>query len=148
MHAFQSKILHRTLPLNKWLFKTNIKTSPSCDFCGIYTETIEHFLWECKYSKNIWLALTNWINSLSLNDTKINFNIKDTLLGNKKETSQIEHIKLITKYYLYTTKLKQETPNFTALMQQIKYNIMIEKLYRSNNFKNKWNKNMLNYFNL
>ena len=46
MRSFQYKILQRILTTNKFLNICGIKED-KCYFCGIMTETLEHFFWEC-----------------------------------------------------------------------------------------------------
>jgi hypothetical protein len=57
----QMKILHRILPTNEWLYKCRLTNSKNCTFCQIYSETIEHLLWECPNTKTIWLLLKEWL---------------------------------------------------------------------------------------
>ncbi len=56
IQAFQYKIIHRTLPCNEWL--TNIKTKPDskCTYCN-NTDSITHFLIDCKSNKLFWKCL-------------------------------------------------------------------------------------------
>ena len=150
LRAFQMKILHRTLPLNKWLFKCKIKETPTCTFCNIYNETIEHLLWECNLSKNLWIKITKWINSLLPQQQQMEiFNQKKILLGTTSADLSIEYIKLITKRYLYDCKLEEKIPKFENLLQIIKYTINLSKInYSKELFEIKWKKEFRIYFNI
>ena len=134
---FQQKILHKILPTNKWLFKCNLSVSPYCSFCHLCIESIEHLLWECTYSKNLWLKLQEWLDTpLGI---KHNFTKEDTLLGNSDSPSYIENIKLITKHFIYSSKLKDQIPVFENLRRIISYSIKIEQIYMSSiAFERKW----------
>ena len=149
LRAFQMKILHRTLPLNKWLFKCKLKETPTCTFCNIYNETIEHLLWECNFSKNIWIKISNWITSLLPNEPKETFQNKNILLGTTSGDISIEYIKLLTKRYLYDCKLDGNIPRFENLLQVIKYAIKISKInYPNENFRKEWKKEFVEYFKI
>jgi len=54
---FQYKILHKYLPTNKLLFFMKLKDSPRCNFCFVYTQTIQHLFWECLCIHNMWMLL-------------------------------------------------------------------------------------------
>jgi hypothetical protein len=47
--------------------------------------------------------------------------------GDHNQLKQIEHIKLITKYYIYLSRFHKTKPNFRNLLLAIKHKIKIEK---------------------
>ena len=47
LRAFQYKYNMRIYPTNDFLYKCQIKDSSLCDFCNMYSETIQHLFWEC-----------------------------------------------------------------------------------------------------
>lgn len=143
LRSLQLKIIHRILPLNSWLSKCNLTTTSNCDFCLIHKESIEHFFWECNVTKNIWLKLQSWLHSID-KDITLEIDLKKILLGDPKNSSFIEHIKLITKEYIYNSKLKRNTPTFDGLIPYMNYKIKIEKEHLSKQkFKSKWNRKLL-----
>lgn len=143
LRSFQQKIIHRILPLNSWLYKCNLSTTSNCDFCLIHKESIEHFFWECTETKNIWLNLQNWIHSIDT-DITLDIGLEKILLGDSQNSSFLEHIKLITKEYIYNAKLEQRKPSFHSLIPFIRYKILIEKEYLSKQkFQIKWNRKLL-----
>jgi hypothetical protein len=150
LRIMQLKILHKILPTNKWLFKCNMETTSNCTFCQINIETIDQLLWDCNYSKNIWLKLAEHLHRTNLTP-KINFNKENTLLGDITSPPFLEQLKLITKEFLYINKMNKETPVFESLIQKIKYRIKLEKTYTSEtSFRKKWEKefqSMLYTFN-
>lgn len=134
LRLLQYKILHRILPVNSWLFKCGLTNSNTCNFCQIYIETIEHLLWECNVIKNLWLALCQKLN------IEI-FNMKDAILGISEDFA-IEHIKIITKDYIFKCKLYNNTqPNLNNLLHVMKIKIKIEESHTNRvKFLNKWGK--------
>jgi hypothetical protein len=57
-------------------------------------------------------------------------------------------LKLITKNFLYTCKLNEETPTFENLMKNIKYKIKMENNYSSKSlFDKKWKKEIRDILN-
>ena len=147
LREFQTKILHRILPTNTWLFKCNLVNSKNCGFCQIYTETLEHLFWECHITKNIWLRLGDWLRNLEI--TILPITLKNTLLGDESEKSSVTHIKMITKNYIYLSKINGNIPSFNQLLQVIKYKISIEKIYMTNTVYNqKWENNIQIFFRL
>ena len=133
----QQKITHRILPTNKWLFKCNLSDVTTCSFCHIHQESIEHLLWECIVSKNIWLKLGTWLKDLNQNNNTPT--IIDATIGNPNRPFFISHLFLITKQYLYKSKLNNSQPNFNGLLQIIIYKIKLEKLFSNEKlFRKKW----------
>lgn len=59
LQAFQFRIIHRTLPCNKFLSNIRILPTDSCTFCHS-TDTIEHFLFHCPQTKAFWENLCTW----------------------------------------------------------------------------------------
>jgi hypothetical protein len=85
---------------------------------------------ECHHTKTLWLLLIDWLNSLNM--TTPQFTFRQAILGDRNQLKQIEHIKLITKYYIYLSRLDETKPNFRNLLLAIKHKIKIEK-YSTNN---------------
>ena len=142
LRSFQIKIMHRVIPLNSWLFKSKLSVTPNCDFCLTHKETIEHIFWECNISKNIWFKLKEWLENMNMT---LDLSSKAVLLGDPKNHIYLEHIKLITKEYIYNSKLKKKLPSFEGLIPYIIYKIKIEKEVLSKKcFENKWDINLIN----
>ena len=143
----QQKIIHRILPTNKWLFKCNLSDTVTCSFCHTETESIEHLFWECITSKNIWLKLGVWLKDLNPNNNIPN--LIDATLGNPNLPTYISHLYLITRQFLYQSKLNKTIPNFNGLLNIIRHKIKVEKLYLNNyHFGRKWDPEFLNKLNL
>ena len=138
----QMKILHRILPTNAWLFKCNLTNTKSCTFCKINTETIQHLFWECPITKSLWLQLAEWLRKTST--AKFELNMENIILGTFGDSIILEHIKLITKEYIYYTKLKEGIPNIKGLISIIIHKCKIEKHHTTpEKLKTKWGGNLL-----
>ena len=144
LRQLQFQILHRIFPTNKWLYKTKLITTPNCTFCLIYQETLEHLFWECTKVKSLWLNLGTWLEDRNIIQTNTQiFNKKSILLGDPNQPHYIEHIKLITKSYIYRMKLSGNQLNIQALTSSIKLKMSIEKMYNDQNtWYTKWPRNL------
>jgi hypothetical protein len=89
LQSLQYKILTKILNCNYWLHKIKIKDSPTCSFCN-EEETIEHFFFGCRKTKQFWYAFQTWWNVTGNETVKI-IEEKDVILGfnltNKRETT-------------------------------------------------------------
>ena len=147
LRILQLKILHRILPTNSWLYKCNLIQTKNCTFCQMHVETIEHLLWDCFVTKNIWLQLFDWLKTL-------NFDIKpetskDVILGDNQQVICLEHIKLIVKEYIYNCQINKVEPNYNYLINIIKSKISIEKHHSERNLlEKKWGTEILEYFRI
>ena len=61
LKEFNFKLLHGILPCNENLKKWRIKHNNGCDVCGL-VQSLEHFLFDCKYVKPLWNLLENVYN--------------------------------------------------------------------------------------
>ena len=59
MRAFQYKILHNVLFLNKQLFLFNKVTSPLCSICNKEDEIPTHLFFTCSFTTSLWKQLQN-----------------------------------------------------------------------------------------
>ena len=133
----QFKIMHYILPTNSYLYKCKIKDSPNCGFCHLQIETIQHLLWECPKSKTLWLQLSDTLLSKGI---RYNFTAKNVILGDSTASMLIEHLKLMTKHYIFTQKISQEDLEIKELLNIIKHKSNIEKHYSPDlsKYNKKW----------
>ena len=59
IQSFQYKIINRTIPTNKLLFKCKLTCSTLCD--SGYIETIIHLFWECPVIQYVWNSLKSFL---------------------------------------------------------------------------------------
>lgn len=107
----QFKILHRIIGTNKFLYKINRVPSPTCTFCNLYMENIEHLFYECLVIKNFWFRVAAMWNICTGKNLIVNSNIM--LLGFTQ--SPIDYIEeniliLIAKRFIYLCKLNESQP--------------------------------------
>jgi len=118
VREFQYKILHRYLPTNRLLYLMKLTDSQRCNFCFLYTQTIEHLLWECLCVHNIWISLINLINQNF--NTELELNIKIVLFGipdtNEAVLTIVNRIILYTKYFIFKCKLQNDEILFNNLI--------------------------------
>ena len=87
------KILHNIYPTNILLHKMKLKESPSCESCGV-PDFIEHFFYNCKKVKKLWVEIQKELQSNLSSSFKITE--KTVLIGDtgsaatpKKELDKI-----------------------------------------------------------
>ena len=78
---FQSRLLHRILPTNKYLHTCNIADSPLCTFCQLENETISHLFWHCHHVQTFWAQLLSLIHEKCTNCDRLAFSEKLILFG-------------------------------------------------------------------
>ena len=125
---FQYRIIHRILGTNEFLFKIRQKDNDKCIFCKEFTETIQHIFWTCPKISELWELLSLWIFEKTQIELPLNLDI--VLLGNLQKTdmNNIRNlIILLSKYYIYKTKMKEERVNIIALRNHLRENLKIEK---------------------
>ena len=130
LRSLQMKIIHRTIPTNSWLFKCNLTNTNHCSFCNINIESISHLFWECHTSKNIWFKLKDWLLKKDEN-LKMDLGQREIMLGENRDnfSKEIEHIKLITKEYIYNSKIQNKKPIFQELTAIINMKQKIERYH-------------------
>ena len=127
--ALQLKIIHRILPTNTLLYNYKLKNSPSCTFCEIYKESLEHLFWECKHTKSLWLQLAHWIDN---NNIHLKPSLQCIITGGHDHMDVVRHIILITKEFIFQTKLKGiNIPPLRSLIRTIRWKCLIEKNYKT-----------------
>jgi len=105
--SFQYKIINRILNCNEKLHKWGFKTSNQCSYCN-EIDTLEHHLFYCRESQNMWIHLKDWVKSNL--DVSVNFTVCEILLGipivNKSDslTQILNYLILIAKWYINKCK--------------------------------------------
>lgn len=99
--AFQHKILHKYLTTNIVLSKIGIKDSDLCSFCSLSKESVSHLFYNCPIVKTFWTSVEDWLS------TSLSCRIvldKQTVFLNNSDQHVINHIILMSKYYIYCSK--------------------------------------------
>ncbi len=128
--------------LSVLLFKIGYITNPNCTFCQVSRETINHFLFECTFSKSFWSTVTVYI--LNRLGSCGCLSLRDVIIGILKEGMDlVNYIIFLGKTYLWTCKRKGIKPNFDHFKQilEIKYETEKYIAFKTNQinvFNKKW----------
>ena len=138
---FQSRILHRILPTEKYLNICKIKNSPNCKFCNDSVETLQHLLWECPIVNQFWQNLLQLIHEKCHHCTRFYFCPEIVLFGlaNEIYTDRImDFIILFAKFYIYKCKLNELRPDILSFLRQLKKRLLVEEKVSEINNKDTW----------
>ena len=131
IQSFQYRVIHRTLPCNKWLCDITIKDSNQCNYCSA-VDDITHFLIDCDKTFLFWTHFVNWWNrnsDLMLNTTNEVF--KECILfgfPDNKMYRVINYCTLHAKYFVYIKKINgSDCIDFYEFLVYLKSKINIEK---------------------
>ena len=127
---FQTRILHRIIPTENYLYKCKLVDSPLCTFCNTETQTIEHLFWRCEISKRFWDELLIYIKDKCPHCLNLQFNEILVIFGT--DTKQIIDKVLVfilttAKFYLYKCKLNNTLPHFRSFKNVLKSRCTVEK---------------------
>ena len=119
---FQYKIIHGYLATNLLLYKMKIVSSPRCNFCDLYSQSIQHMFFECLPIRNIWYQLERKI--LNVTNRVISFCEKDILFGivlqrEKEFYGMVNRVIFYSKYYVYRCKIQNEEVTYEKLLAYI-----------------------------
>ena len=137
LRFFQYKILHNILYLNKHLFLFRKKDNKFCLYCLSEEETITHIFAICQKTNNLWNELRFFFNdimhipALSPQSTIFGFFQVDM-----HEYVILNHVLLISKYYVYTSRDSNKI-SLAALMKHIKKVYLLEKNISANDERKK-----------
>ena len=118
--------MNRILNCNERLYKWNISENNKCFYCN-NIDTLEHHLFNCKSSKNIWNGLETWL----YQNLDIRFNLTEceVIFGipynNTIDLQIINFIILLGKHYINKRKTKKEPLYIFEILQEIKTKIEI-----------------------
>lgn len=121
----QYKILHRIVGTNKLLYKMGKRTSPNCDNCSMYPETIEHLFYECINVKKFWFKFFDKF--YEREHIRINITCKDILLYinfEKESTNVLVNILILYgKLYLYKCKMEKVNPDIHMYAKYVAFKL-------------------------
>ncbi len=127
LQVFQFKVLHRIIATNQWLCKKKIIDNPHCSDCTDQVETIEHMLLNCPKSKLLWRELTQMY--MVKEGKQISPSVSTIILGIRSGSPKLRcwnYLALLTKFYIYRTRLHNDTMSWPACKAFIKYKLNIE----------------------
>ena len=139
------RIVHRVIAMNVVLKKMGVINCEQCTFCD-EKDSIEHFLWQCYFTRRFWRLLEN-LTSTSC-ETACNIKITKNLvlfgIGSTAITDKIfDLIILLAKQYLYRCKFEQSVPLISVFRKQLKLRHKLEEnnskiTFQENAFNARW----------
>ena len=116
------RIVHRVIATNVVLKKMGIINCEQCTFCD-EKDSIEHFLWQCYFTRRFWRLLENLISTscetavnIKITENHVLFGIDRTAITDKI----FDLIILLAKQYLYRCKFEQSVPLVSVFRKQLK----------------------------
>ena len=116
------RIVHRVTATNVVLKKMGIINCEQCTFCD-EKNSIEHFLWQCYFTRRFGQLLENLISTSC--ETVCNIKITENLALFRTDSTAItgkkfDLIILLAKQYLYRCKFEQSVPLVSVFRKQLK----------------------------
>jgi hypothetical protein len=127
---FQTRLLHRILPTNKYLFMCKLVDSPLCTFCNLEQDSLSHLFWSCPEVNAFWMSLQGIIHVKCTHCYNFHFSEKLILFVvhcRVHSDSVMDLIILQTKYYIWKCKVQKKLPRIPILLQILKTRHSTEK---------------------
>ena len=146
MRWFQSRILHRILPTQKYLHMCKINDNPMCNFCNREDQSISHLLVECEFVKVFWehfqkniIDKCQHVHNMNIDKEIILFGVKNNFVSD----NVMDLLILYAKFFIYKSKLSNTIPTFPAFENFVKYRYNIDKYSaivnsKIDHFRAKW----------
>ena len=126
---FQTRLLHRILPTNKYLAICKITESSLCTFCGNAVESINHLFWNCNFVHIFWNDLLTLLHEKCIHCERLSFNEQLILFGSSEKMytdKPLCFIILFAKIFIYKCKLNNIKPHIRQFIQQLGQRLSIE----------------------
>ena len=118
----QVRILHRFLPLNKYLYTLKLKDDEKCALCKREVEQINHLFFSCPKTKQL---LTNIKCILIEKDINLDLNEIEIILGSN--CNKINLLMLQFKNYVYLSRQYNKNLTLDLLKKYMKIQIDVNK---------------------
>ena len=114
---FQYRILHCIIFTNEKLNLIGVVESPNCTFCQEEAESVEHLIFSCRISSDVWKHVWSWLrdNDLhvgTINESDVIFRKFDIV----EDYILINHILWTGKYYIYYRKCQNSIPSIRGFI--------------------------------
>ena len=138
---FQSRLLHRILPTQKYLHTFRIVDSPICNFCVNDCQTLSHLFWECDFVNSFWNELLLFLHDKCPHTAQFNFDENLILFGVSEgiiTDRVIDFLIIFAKFYIYKCKLQNTIPQVHTFFKTLKtrYNTELYCSKITNNYHN------------
>ena len=135
---FQTRLIHRILPTNKYLKICKIKDTDLCTFSCGEVETLEHLFWECNIVNLFWNGLVTTLKENCFNCARLQLNAEIVLFGcrdNFVSDKSFDFILLYAKFYIYKCKLQDTLPTLESFLIALETRLRLEeKIERKDTF--------------
>ena len=123
----QYRILNCIIFTNEKLNLIGVVESPNCTFWQEEAESVEHLLFSCRMSSDVWKHVLSWLrdNDLhvgTINESDVIFRKFDIV----EDYILINHILWTGKYYLYYRKCQNSVPSIRGFIAGARRVINIE----------------------
>ena len=102
-------------------------------------DTLLHLFWQCKVTSLFWGTFFQWLQSCSFIQQR-NHLVISTALGLKPDSSntklQIYFFSLVSRYYIWTCKLRDEIPNLLQFLRLLKKLTKSKQMSLTSSLKN------------
>lgn len=108
LQAFQYRVIHRTIPCNRFLKNIRILPTDVCSFCQ-QSDTIQHFLVQCLPTKTFWNNISEWLDREA--GIQFNMSLRARLFGvptSHPRAKVVNFLSIFVKFYIYRQKLFHE----------------------------------------
>lgn len=128
LQAFQFRVIHRTLPCNKYLSNLLIHPVDTCTFCQD-SDTIEHFLYHCPQTKALWANVCAWMDREV--DVQLSVSVRAVLFGipdDAPDSRVVNFLLLFVKFYIYRQKLFHSGSfSMVQLLRELRTRLQVEQ---------------------
>ena len=143
---FQTRLMHRILPTNKYLFMCKLIDSPLCSFCDQEQDSLSHIFWSCPEIYAFWMSLQDYIHDKCAHTSNFLFSEELILFGVQNRVHSdlvMDLIILQTKFYIWKCKIQRKLPRIPILIQILKARHSTEKqvafsMNKNNFFHTAW----------
>ena len=117
LRNFHLKFLHRIIPTNSFLFKVNIKDSPTCNLCNCHEQTIIHLFSTCSKTHFFWKEVLSWLKIKGVLCFEPCFSdILLSIFRHNKNNILLNTIFLLGKYYFFSCMYQIKCPQLQVFI--------------------------------
>lgn len=138
LQAFQYRVIHRTIPCNKYLCNIRIKQNDSCSYCTPDTpDTLQHFFFTCGKTRTLWNSICQWLAREA--NFFLTISEREFILGTPKTTpnaKQINFIATLTKSFVFRQKLFHNAEmELSHFLRELRSKLAVERHILSQTLK-------------
>ena len=138
---FQYRLLVNDIHTNTRLYYWGITNSQKCELCNEETQTIQHLMYECKVSADIWVKFQTFISEeIDCDGGILQFEVQNIFLNkvHPKPAHVINFLMLVVKQYIFAKKCLAKPIRFQEIIRKFKMEYEMEKFTATNTNKIKY----------